>query len=173
MGAVAYTSTLADADFFESERAREYRHVKAVPDLEADEIRQIYQRKGFADELLERIVHTITADPDVWVAVMMAEEHQLAPVDRRTALRSAFVVGIAAIIGSLIPLVPFVILPVALSMWTSIGLAALMLFAVGAYKARLTVGHPGRSGLEMALIGTVSALVGYLVGALLKVPASP
>jgi predicted membrane protein (TIGR00267 family) len=83
------------------------------------------------------------------------------------------VVGIAAIIGSLIPLVPFVILPVALSMWTSIGLAALVLFAVGAYKARLTVGHPSRSGLEMAVIGTVSALVGYLVGALLKVPASP
>jgi len=25
MGAVAYTSTLADADFYESERAREYR----------------------------------------------------------------------------------------------------------------------------------------------------
>jgi VIT1/CCC1 family predicted Fe2+/Mn2+ transporter len=173
MGAVAYTSTLADADFFESERAREYRHVQAVPELEADEIRQIYQRKGFAGDLLERIVHTITADPDVWVAVMLAEEHQLAPVDRRTALRSAFVVGIAAIIGSLIPLVPFVLLPVALSMWTSIGLAALVLFAVGAYKARLTVGHPGRSGLEMAVIGTVSALVGYLVGVLLKVPASP
>jgi VIT1/CCC1 family predicted Fe2+/Mn2+ transporter len=173
MGAVAYTSTLADADFFESERAREYRHVKAVPDLEADEIRQIYKSKGFAGELLERIVHTITANPDVWVAVMMAEEHQLAPVDRRTALRSAVVVGIAAIIGSLIPLAPFVLLPVALSMWTSIGLAALVLFAVGAYKARLTVGHPGRSGLEMAVIGTVSALVGYLVGLLLRVPAVP
>lgn len=36
MGAVAYTSTLADADFYESERAREYRHVQAVPVLEAD-----------------------------------------------------------------------------------------------------------------------------------------
>ena len=173
MGAVAYTSTRADADFFESERAREYRHVKAVPSLEADEIRQIYQSKGFGGELLDRIVETITADPDVWVAVMMAEEHQLAPVNRQTALRSALVVGIAAIIGSLIPLAPFLFLPVVPSMWVAIGLAALVLFAVGAYKAHLTVGHPGRSGLEMAVIGTVSALVGYLVGVVLKVPVSP
>ena len=27
MGAVAYTSTLADADFYEAERAREFRHI--------------------------------------------------------------------------------------------------------------------------------------------------
>jgi VIT1/CCC1 family predicted Fe2+/Mn2+ transporter len=32
------------------------------------------------------------------------------------------------------------------------------------------VGHPGKSGLEMAVIGTLSALVGYAVGALFKLP---
>jgi len=37
----------------------------------------------------------------------------------------------------------------------------------------MTVGHPLRSGLEMALIGTLSALVGFAVGVLLKVPATP
>lgn len=173
MAAVAYTSTLADADLYESERAREYRHVQAVPRLEADEIRRIYQAKGFSGELLERIVSTITADPDVWVAVMMAEEHQLIPTNRRNALRSGLVVGLAAIVGSLVPLVPFLWLPVGLSMVAAVLLAALVLFVVGAYKARLTVGHPGKSGLEMAVIGTLSALVGYAVGALLKVPATP
>ena len=170
MGAVAYTSTLADADFYESERKREYRHVEAAPVLERDEVRRIYQRKGFGGELLDRIVDTITRDTDVWVAVMMAEEHQLAPVDRRTALRSAAIVGIAALVGSLIPLAPFAVLPVQYSMWAAIVLAAVVLFAVGAYKARLTVGTPSKSGLEMAVIGTLSALVGYVVGVLLKVP---
>jgi VIT1/CCC1 family predicted Fe2+/Mn2+ transporter len=56
-------------------------------------------------------------------------------------------------------------------MLVAVALAAVTLFIVGAYKARMTVGHPGKSGLEMAVIGTVSALVGYLVGVLLKVPA--
>src|SRR5512139_867908 len=47
MGAVAYTSTLADSNLYDSERAREYRHLRQAPDLERQEIRQIYQEKGF------------------------------------------------------------------------------------------------------------------------------
>lgn len=173
MGAVAYTSTVAEAEFYESERQREYRHIQQVPDLEKDEVREIYRAKGFEGRLLERIVDTITANSDIWVAVMMAEEHQLTEVHRGHALRSALVVGFSAVIGSLIPLIPFAFLPVGSSMWVSVLITALVLFTVGAYKARMTVGHPGRGGLEMAVIGTVSALVGYVVGALLKIPTTP
>jgi VIT1/CCC1 family predicted Fe2+/Mn2+ transporter len=173
MSAVAYTSSLAEADFYESEREREYRHIQEVPDLEANEIKEIYRRKGFSDDLLDRIVETITANKDVWVAVMMSEEHGLAPSSRMDALRSAIIVGIAAIIGSLIPITPFFFLPVNISMWVAIIVSALVLFLVGAYKARITVGRPGRSGLEMAVIGIVSALVGYGIGLLLKIPATP
>ena len=50
-------------------------------------------------------------------------------------------------------------------------MTAAVLFSVGSYNARMTVGHPTKSGLEMAVIGTLSALVGYAVGALLKLPA--
>jgi predicted membrane protein (TIGR00267 family) len=173
MGAVAYTSTVADADYYESEREREYRHIKQVPSLEREEIRSIYANKGFDSELLSKIVDTITANQDVWVAVMMAEEHQLQPVNRKHALRSALIVGVAAIIGSLIPLIPFMFLTVTSAMVLSIALSAVVLFAVGAVKARMTVGHPGKSGVEMATIGIVSALVGYAVGLLLKLPAVP
>ena len=170
MGAVAYTSTLADADFYESEREREYRHIQEVPKLERNEIRQIYAEKGFTDDSLEHIVDTITANKDVWVAVMMAEEHQLTPTSRKVALRSSIIVGVSAIIGSLIPLIPFIFLPIFTSMWMSMLISALVLFGVGAYKARMTVGHPGKSGIEMAMIGMVSALIGYGIGMLLKIP---
>lgn len=173
MGAVAFTTTLADADLYQSEREREYRHIKEAPNLEIKEIRDIYESKGFKGELLDRIVATITANQDVWVAVMMAEEHQLAPVDRKSAVKAAWVVGLSAIIGSLVPIVPFMFLPVATSMWMSVLVTALTLFAIGAYKARMTVGKPMKSGFEMAVIGTLSAMAGYLVGVLLKVPAVP
>lgn len=173
MGAVAYTSTVADADYYESEREREYRHIKEVPNLEKEEIRSIYANKGFDGEMLNKIIDTITANQDVWVAVMMAEEHQLQPVNRKHALRSAIIVGVAAVIGSLIPLIPFMFVPISAAMVLSISLSAFVLFTVGVVKARMTVGHPGKSGIEMAAIGITSALVGYAVGVLLKVPAVP
>lgn len=174
MGAVAYTSTRAEDDLYRSEQEREYRHIRIAPELEEKEVREIYARKGFQGKTLDKIVNVITANPDVWVEVMMAEEHQLNPPENQgSAVKTALVVGFSAIVGSLIPLVPFVFLPVNVSMVVSIVIAALTLFIVGAYKARITVGHPGRSGLEMAIIGTLSALVGYAVGLLFKVPVVP
>lgn len=173
MGAVAFTTTLADADLYQSEREREYRHIQEIPNLEKQEVREIYRDRGFKGNLLDRIVETVTANKDVWVAVMMAEEHQLAPVDRRQALRAAWIVGFSAVVGSLVPLAPFLFLSIAVSMWVSVLITAAVLFAIGVYKARVTVGHPTRSGVEMAVIGTLSALAGYLVGVLLKVPSAP
>ncbi len=173
MGAVAYTSTQADRALYQSELEREHRHIHLVPALEREEIRDIYRRKGFDGKLLEKIVDTITANKDVWVAVMMAEELRLAPIDKGHALQSAVVVGLSAIIGSLIPLTPFILFPVVTAMLISILISGVTLFGVGAYKARATVGRWSRSGFEMAVIGIASALVGYAVGLLFKVQTIP
>jgi len=173
MAAVGYTSTRAAGDLFRSEREREYRHIEAMPQIERSEIREIYARKGFDGELLERIVETITSHKDVWVAIMMMEEHHLTEIDRADSLRSAAIVGAATVVGSLLPLGPFLVLPVVAAAWAAVGLAAAALFALGVYKATVTIGHPVKSGLELSAIGTASALIGYLVGALLRAPIVP
>jgi len=118
-------------------------------------------------------VDVITSNPDVWVNVMMADEFQLTPPDKSKAIRSVLLVGFSALIGSLIPLFPFFFWNVNLSIGLSIIIAALTLFTVGVYKARVTVGKPFRSGMEMAVIGTVSALAGYVAGIIFKVPTVP
>ncbi len=173
MGAVAYTSTLAENDLYHSEREREYRHIHLAPDVEVEEIRDIYRKKGFDGETLDKIVEVITSNPDVWVNVMMSEEFQLTPPEKSKAVNSALLVGFSALVGSFIPLFPFFFWTVKLSIVFSILIAALTLFLVGVYKARVTVGKPFRSGLEMAVIGTVSALAGYAVGLIFKVPSVP
>lgn len=169
MAAVAYTTKRAEADHFHSELEREKRHLKTVPALEREEVREMYRRKGFDGPLLDRIVETITANEEVWVAVMMAEEHGLSPVSRRRALGASLVVGVSALVGSFVPLVPFFFGSMRAALWLSLVLAAVTLFAFGALKARWTVGVPWKSGLELAAIGLVSALAGYGVGALFGV----
>jgi VIT1/CCC1 family predicted Fe2+/Mn2+ transporter len=172
MAAVAYTSAAAKGALFRSERAREYRHIDTVPSLERAEVREIYAKKGFTGELLDRIVETITRDRDVWVAVMMAEEHGLSDVDSRVSLRSAAMVGASSLTGSLIPLVPFALFAPAPAAWASVALSLAALAAFGAYKAVITVGSPWRSGAQLAALGAATAFVGYAVGALLHVPTT-
>src|SRR6266403_1149778 len=47
MGAVAYTSFGSDRDFYLAEREREQSEIEAQPDEEREEIRKIYEAKGF------------------------------------------------------------------------------------------------------------------------------
>lgn len=170
MAAVAFTSSRAQAHYFEAERERELRHVVRSPDIEREEVRRLYAEKGFSGELLDRIVERITADPEVWVAVMMAEEHHLAPVSLRRSLASGGIVGASSLVGSLLPLVPFLALAVGPAIFGAIAVAALSLFVIGALKARVTVGSWVREGLQLAGIGIVTAGLGWGVGALFRVP---
>jgi predicted membrane protein (TIGR00267 family) len=94
----------------------------------------------------------------------------LEEVDRKQALPSAIIVGVSALIGSFIPLIPFMFLPVKTGMIVALLASSVTLFIVGYYKAKKTIGRSFlRQGIEMMVIGMASALVGYLVGSLFKV----
>ncbi len=164
MAAVAYTSTLADRDFYESQVEREKEHIRKFSAIEREEIRRIYEAKGFTGKQLDEIVDTITSDEQRWVDVMLAEELKVSPVEESGLLKTAVIVGFAAVVGSLIPVAPFFGLPVWMAMWAAIALAGASLFIVGAYKATVTVGIWWKSGLQMLGIGLVTALVSYAIG---------
>ncbi len=164
MAAVAYTSTLADRDFYESQVEREKEHIRKFSAIEREEIRRIYEAKGFTGKQLDEIVDTITSDEQRWVDVMLAEELKVSPVEESGLLKTAVIVGFAAVVGSLIPVAPFFGLPVWMAMWAAIALAGASLFIVGEYKATVTVGIWWKSGLQMLGIGLVTALVSYAIG---------
>ncbi len=163
MGAVAYTSTLARRDHYLSEVEREKEEMRDLPDLERQEVRQILERWDFhgpeLDEMLERIV----AKPKAWLEIMMAHELNLAPVEKIQARKSAILVCVAAIVGSLVPLIPFVVIGanILLGITVSLIVSSVALFLIGWWKAKTTVGRPGRSGTQMAVIGIASAIAGF------------
>lgn len=169
MAAVAYTAKRAEHDRYRAERAREYRHIRETPNIERDEVRALFASLGLEGSSLDRVVDSITSDPDVWVKIMMALEHGLAPVSVRSSLRSALVVGTASLAGSLIPLVPFALLAPRWGGIASVGLSGATLFSFGWMKGRLTAGSPLGSAVELALIGIVTACIGYLIGRWLEV----
>ena len=176
MAAVAYTSTKAEQSYYQSELEREKREIKEMPEIEKEEVREIYRRKGFSGKLLEEVVAKITSDETVWLEEMMRFELDLAPAETKNAFFSSFVVGTAAFIGSLIPLMPFffireLTLSISEAVWISLAVSAATLFVVGAYKAKTTVGDWKKSGLEITVIGIASALVGYAIGLFFRAPA--
>ena len=163
MGAVAYTSTVARRDHYLSEVEREKQEMRDLPDMERQEVRVILERWDFHGQELDEMLERIVAKPKAWLELMMAHELNLAPVDRTQARKSAILVGIAAILGSLIPLVPFLLIGtnILLGIGLSLIVSALALFLIGWWKAKSTVGRPARSGTQMAIIGILSAIAGF------------
>jgi len=93
-------------------------------------------------------------------------------VDTRSVLRTSIIVAIAAVIGSLIPLVPMTLAPSPLAIPVTVLICGLALFGVGVYQARTYIGDWRKTGLQFVLIGLGAALLGYLADSLFHVNAT-
>lgn len=170
MAAVAYTSKLAEADYYQSEYEREKWEIEHIPQGEKEEIKALYHSYGFTGNILHSIVERITNDKKLWLRVMMEQELKLAPVNRKEAFPAAIIVGLSALAGSFIPLTSYFFLPISPATIVSLIISSLTLYGVGFYKAKKTLGRKFiHSGLEMMIIGMLSALVGYVIGNLFKI----
>ena len=166
MGAVAYTSTFSRMQLYRSEREREIREMREVPELEREEVRTILRGWGYAGEELEDMLHRIEAKPKAWLDLMMAFELNLSYVPPEAPRRSAYLVGSATVLGHFVPLVPFFFPQLTLvnaAILASV-LSAIMLFGIGIYEARVTAGSFLRSGLRITVIGMASGLAGLVIG---------
>lgn len=169
MGAVAYTSSKAARDYYYREEEREKQEIETMPEAEEQEIKDIYAKKGFRGELLKKIVKKIISNKKMWVETMMAEELKMSLENHASPIKNAFRVGVASVIGSLVPLLPFFFMPVQQSIYLAVAVSTAVLFATGAIKAKITIGKWWLSGIEMSLIGIIAALAGYGIGLLLGV----
>ena len=164
MAAVALTSKMAERDHYFAELEREKREIVELPDREEAEIREIYAAKGFSGKLLDDIVKHIISDDKRWLDQMMTDELGLIEISQKEIYISSLVVGFSALAGSFIPLTPYFFLPIQSALVVTLIISAVVLFIVGFYKAKLTVGQPAKSGIQMAIIGMTAAIAGYLIG---------
>ena len=71
----AYISSKSEIEHHQSEIKREEQEIEEIPEVEREEIRQIYMKKAdFAEEELDMIVNRITSDKKIWLDSMMIEE---------------------------------------------------------------------------------------------------
>jgi VIT1/CCC1 family predicted Fe2+/Mn2+ transporter len=168
MGAVAYTSTRARRAHYLAEEKRELGEMRELPDIERDEVRQIFRDWGYEGSELEEMVRKIEAKPKAMLDLMMAFELHLAPVSAEQPLQSGLLVLGATVVGSLIPLLPFLASPGTLhaDAIASVVVSGAMLFAIGWYEARSNLGNLWASGFRMLVIGLAAGLGGFAIGLL-------
>jgi len=169
MGLGGYLAARSDAEHYESELAREHREVIEKPDVEAEEVAQIFRLYGLTDEQSHPVVEALRQKPEAWVDFMMRFELGLDKPEPGRALVSAATIAGAYILGGLIPLGPYILISSAgsaLSISAAVTLFALAVF--GFVKGRFTGTSRIRSGVQTVLIGGLAATAAFAIARLIS-----
>ena len=169
MAAANYQASKARAEFIEMKRKQEEWEIDNLEEEEKQEIRDIYSKKGFKDELLEEIVRIITSRKKVWVDTMMKEELGLIE-DGKKPLDSSVSTFIGFNVIGVIPLLPFIIFLVlgldvnSTANIFSTGFTIAAFFLVGMIKGKIVKKSMIKSGIYTVIIGGIAASFAYLIG---------
>ncbi len=169
MAAANYQASKARNEFVEMKRKQEEWEIDNLEDQERNEIRDIYMKKGFKDELLDDVVRIITSRRKVWIDTMMKEELGLIE-DSKNPIDSSVSTFVGFNLIGLIPLIPFMIftmMGVELNseafVYSTISVLAAF-FLVGVIKGKIVKKSMIHSGINTLIIGGIAATIAYLIG---------
>jgi vacuolar iron transporter family protein len=166
MASSNYLGTRAEHDDWRRLEDIENRHIDLAPEGEREEVRQIFERKGFEGEELQRIVELITSDRERWVQTMLMDEYGL-PRAIRSPWIAALCTFTAFLICGLAPLVPY-LFSSEHSLAHSIALTAIVFFVIGSVKSRWSTSSWWHSGFTTLLVGAIAASLAYFTGVVVK-----
>jgi len=165
MGAVAYTSTLAKRRQYLKAVKIEKEEINRIPKVEREEVREIFEEWGYKGETLERATGVIVDNPRAWLNFMLSYELNLEPISESEARNGFLVVFSSTVFGSFVPLIPYFFASGGLltSTIASVIISGALLFFIGYYEAKTTVGSLWKSGLQMTVIGLGAGVAGFLI----------
>ncbi len=167
MAASNFLGTKAEHEDLQRLEAVENRHIDLEPEGEREEVRQIFQQKGFAGEDLERIVQLVTADRNRWVRTMLTEEYGL-PHEVRSPWIAALSTFSSFLVCGLTPLIPY-LLRLSDALIVSMVMTGAVFFAIGSAKSRWSTASWWSSGLTTFLVGATAAGLAYAAGVVLRI----
>jgi vacuolar iron transporter family protein len=165
MAAGEYLGSKSQREIFVAQIAGEREEVVERPGEAQAEIAYMFEEDGMPREDASRVAAVMARQPEVLLKTKVEKELGLSvDVGEASPAVGAAVMGVAFGLGAIVPVIPHLLLPVGPSVYASVIATALVLFGIGAVKARWTQRNPLRSGLEILVIGAVAGIAGYFFG---------
>ena len=164
MAAGEYTSVASQSELAEQEFENERRELSRNAEGEAQELAQIWVRRGVDLALAEQVAEQLGRNPEAALEVHAREELGLAPGELPNPWLAAWSSFLSFTVGALIPVLPYLVGATTLT-WSLI-LSVIGLFGAGALVSRVTARSWWFSGLRQLLVGVLAAAVTFGIGSL-------
>lgn len=162
MGLGGFLAARGEVEHYAAERAREEHEIVALPEVEAQEVRDIFRTYGLTDAESATVVESLRRRPKDWVTFMMRFELGLEEPEPSRAWKSALTIALAYIVGGIIPLSAYgLVADAAGALRLSVVVTLLALGVFGGIKGRFTGASVWRSALQTSLIGGLAAAAAF------------
>ena len=167
MATGAFLGSRAEQDVQRAEIAREAQELEDNPAEELAELVVLYQREGKTYQEARHLADEIAEDKDLWLRTLVEKELGISPDDTSSPVKDALTMGIAFILAAFVPIMPHFFMEGGAAITVSIAAALTGLFILGVGKGRLVQRSPLLQGLEILMIGAISAGIGFGLGDLI------
>lgn len=164
MAAGSYLSSKSQKQLLERLLKEEEETILKDPEGEKKEIWALYRARGYKDKEIAMIEKRLFSNKQLLLEDMAHKELGICPKSMEEPGGNALVMGLAYIIGGLIPVTPYLLLPVQSAMKLSIVMTIGALFVFGGMKGSLVRQPWWKSGLEMLTVAGLAGVAGYLIG---------
>jgi len=169
MGVGSYLSNRISKEVDIHTVREEMEELQEFPTEEMQELYRMFIRDGWSNKLAFDMTKHASFNKQLMLREMQYRELGISPIKSGNPLKNAFLMYCAYIIGGLIPLVSYIMLPVQTAILTSIPFTLIALFLLGVGTTKYTGGSPVISGLRIFTLGGIALLVGILMGEFIKV----
>lgn len=164
MGLGGWLAAKSDAEHYWRERKVEEREVKETPEVEVQEVRDIFREYGLSNKQVEPIIDNFRDHPKLWVDFMMTNELGLEEPHPKRAVYSALTIATSYAIGGFVPLSPYFFVSNARhALYPSIIVTLIALFVFGFFKARVAGTNKLKSAFQTVLVGGIAAGAAFLI----------
>lgn len=167
MAAGEYLSSKSQREIYLAQIDNEREEVRDRPQEAEAEVALMLEQEGLTEAAAKRVAAELAREPDVLLKTMVEKELGLVIEEGHGAFQGAMIMGASFGIASLVPLIPYLLLPIGMAIWGSIALSLLVMFGIGVVKTRWTKRDPIASGAQIVAIAAVAGIAGYLFGSVL------
>ena len=128
----------------------------------------LFRSRGFKKGEIKILVNRIMKDDKLILENMVHKELNLPFPLKQDSTLGGVVMFLSYFIAGLLPLSPYFFFRGSIAIFTSLFFSAIGLFILGVLTAKLSNGKKLRSGLEMVIVASVAALLGYIIGQLVE-----
>lgn len=165
MGIGSYLSNRSQEEVDERKIQEETEEISQYPHEERQELHHMYVRDGWSEKLASQMVNEASKNKQLMLREMMMRELKIAGDHESISVKGGLFMFVAYIVGGLIPLISYLVLPVREAMPLSIIITLIGLFVLGVSTTRFTKQPVVKSGLRVLVMGGIALIAGLAAGA--------